>query len=86
MLFRVPSHTVFREIDGQAIALNLDTGQYYTMNELGTRIWTLFQQEDSLAGIVKAIESEYDVTHEQAEADLESFLKDLRQNGLVEPL
>ena len=86
MLFRVPSHTVFREIDGQAIALNLDTGQYYTMNELGTRIWTLFQQEDSLAGIVEAIESEYDVTYEQAEADLESFLKDLRQNGLVEPL
>lgn len=85
MLYKVPSHTIFREVDDQVIALNLDTGQYYTMNELGTRIWALLQQKDSLAGIVEAIESEYDVTHDQAKADLESFLKDLRENGLVEP-
>ncbi len=85
MFYKIPSHTVFREIDGQAIALNLETGQYYTLNELGTRIWALLQQEDSIAGIVRAIEAEYEVTREQARTDLEVFLKDLQQNGLVEP-
>ena len=81
--YEIPAHTVFREMDGKGIALNLDTGQYYTMNEMGTRMWELLQEEDSLDAIVETIESEYDVSREQVEADLASFLKGLRESGLV---
>ena len=47
-------------------------------------MWELLQEEDSLDAIVEAIESEYDVSREQVESDLASFLKGLRESGLVE--
>ena len=30
---------VFRELDGEAVILNLETGLYFGLNEMGTRIW-----------------------------------------------
>ena len=80
----VPKHTVFREIDGKAIALNLDTGEYYSMNEMATRMWMLLEMETPPKAIVAVIEAEYDVDIEQVERDLKAFVEDLLANGLVE--
>ncbi len=84
MDYKIPEHTIFREVDGKAIALNLDTGQYYTMNELGTRVWELLQANKPAAEIVETIELEYDAESEQIASDLAAFLSDLYASGLVE--
>ncbi len=84
MIYRATANTVFRETDGQGIALNLESEQYYTMNEMGTRIWVLLQEKDSIDEIVELVEAEYEVAREQIEADLASFLADLQANGLIE--
>lgn len=84
MKYKVIDHIVFREMEGESIAINLDKGTYYTMNIVGTRMWQLLQEKYSLPEIAQMIESEYDVPLTQVEADLKSFIEDLQENGLVE--
>ena len=31
----------FRDLDGEAVLLNLATGTYFGLNEMGTRMWHL---------------------------------------------
>ena len=71
-------------MDGEIIALNLKSGQYYTLNEVGTRMWTLLAELDSVESTVAAVVSEYDVTQEQVEQDLANLLEALAVNGLIE--
>ncbi|GAH35249.1 unnamed protein product [marine sediment metagenome] len=71
-------------MDGAIIALNLNTGQYYTLNETGTRMWTLLADLGSLDDTVGAIEAEYDVTRDRASRDLTGLIEDLMANDLIE--
>lgn len=80
----MPEHVVFRKIDDAVVALNLDSGQYYTLNEVGSRMWILLDEQRSQESIVDDIVSEYDVAHENVERDLLNLLEDLKQNDLVE--
>ena len=84
MYYQPTPYTIFRETDGKGIALNLKTEQYYTMNEMGARMWDLLQEKDSLEDIIAAIQAEYDVTHDKVVSDLELFLAELRSSGLIE--
>ena len=81
--YKVPNTTVFREVDGKAIALNLETEQYYTMNEMATVMWKLLFEKESLEEIVQAIKSEYDVIELELRTDLHTFLDDLKECGLI---
>lgn len=77
-------HTVFRELDGAIIALDLITGQYYTLNEIGTRMWTLLTVLGSFDDTVATIENEYDVSRDRIKRDLTGLIKDLMANNLIE--
>ena len=35
---------VFRDLDGEAVLLNLALGIYFGLNEVGTRMWNLLHQ------------------------------------------
>jgi Coenzyme PQQ synthesis protein D (PqqD) len=74
---------VFRELQGEAIILNLNTGVYFGLNEVGSRMWTLIQQHASLARVFDAIQEEYEVTPEILEADLLNLVSNLQNKGLV---
>ena len=84
MPFKACSHTLYKELDGEAVALNLQTGQYYSLNEVAARMWALLLELDSSQEIITAIMDEYEVTQEAAEGDLEQLIKDLKNSGLVE--
>ena len=85
MAYKPTAHTIFRKTDEKGIALNLQTEQYYTLNEVGVRMWELLQEKDSLAAVVAAIEAEYEVPRAKVETDLQTFLADLQADGLIEP-
>ncbi len=42
--FRIPDEVIFRELDGEAVILNLDTGIYFGLDAVGTRIWRLIEE------------------------------------------
>ena len=47
-MFRIPDEVIFRELDGEAVILNLDTGIYFGLDAVGTRIWRLIEERKPL--------------------------------------
>jgi hypothetical protein len=83
---RISEAAVFREIDGEAVVLNLATGMYYGLNSVGTRAWQLMEEHGTLASVCKALVNEFDVTSADAAVDLTDLVQTLQSKGLVDVL
>ena len=75
--------TAFRIIDKEAVILNLETGVYYSLNEVGTRVWELCDGSCSVKDITRAICEQFEVQEEQAERNILELVSDLLEEGLV---
>lgn len=79
----VPETAIFRDVEGEAVLLNLDTGIYFGLNEVGTRMWRLMEQHGQLDAVRDAIVREFDVNASTAERDILALVAALREKGLV---
>jgi hypothetical protein len=80
---QVAPDVVFRVLDGQAVLLNLKTGVYFGLNEMGTDIWNNLVENGSLEAAYQRILKEYDVEPELAARDLLRITTELLDKGLV---
>ena len=85
--FQLPEEVLFREIGGEAVILNIKTGKYYGLNEMGARIWARLLEKGSLQAACQALLEEYDVSEAQLQADMLQLVEGLAEKGLltVEP-
>jgi coenzyme PQQ synthesis protein D (PqqD) len=74
---------VFRDLDGEAVILDLASGRYFGLNAVGTRIWTLIDSGAPLEDIVSMLTTEYDVDAARAEQDVLALIAELTSRGLV---
>jgi hypothetical protein len=72
-----------QSVDGLAVIVLADSGEVIVVNEVGTRVLELIDGERSAEEVAGAIESEYQVTAEEARADLEDFLQMLAGAGAL---
>lgn len=70
-------------IDGEAILINLANGIYYSMDQVGAFIWELIEGGHSLEAIIAAIRARYEVSPDQAQADVERLAAELCHEQLV---
>jgi hypothetical protein len=75
---------VYREIQGEAVLLELASGRYFAVNKVGTTVWEALGEGITVAELEARIVEEFDVDDVTAWRDLEDFLKDLHKHGLVE--
>jgi hypothetical protein len=80
---RIQEDVLFQELQGEAVLLNLKTGVYLGLNQLGTRIWQLLQENGDLNQVRGAILQEYDVTEEKCEQDLLELVRQMEKQGLL---
>ena len=76
-------NVVSRELEGEAVILNLETGTYFGLNEVGTRAWALIQEHQSLRKVFEGLQQEFEVTPATLEGDLLRTVEELRAKGLV---
>jgi coenzyme PQQ synthesis protein D (PqqD) len=79
----IPEDVVFRELDGEAVILNLQSGMYFGLDAVGTRIWQLLDTHRTLRRTLEALEKEFDAPPERLESDLTDFVGELHARGLV---
>jgi coenzyme PQQ synthesis protein D (PqqD) len=72
------------DMGGESIILNLKSGIYFSVDEVGARIWALIEQPMSIAAIRDAIVAEYDVEPGACERDLRAFIEGMDAAGLIE--
>lgn len=83
--FRVNDSVVAAELDDQMVLLNVDTGLYFGLDELGTTIWSLIATGRAESEIVAHILAEYEVQRFQVEQDVLEFIEQLTAKGLLLP-
>ncbi len=79
----VCDNVIFRILGGEAVLLNVSSGTYFGLNEVGTRIWQLISEHGSAEKILEVMLEEYDVERDPLQKDLDKLLKDLLQHDLV---
>ena len=80
----VASPTVlFRELEGESVLLNLESGVYYGLDPVGTRIWTLLAGDESLSGVCDILQREFDVAPDVLQSDVQTLVTELCGKGLV---
>ena len=73
-----------RELDGEAVLLNLADQTYFGLDPVGTRIWQLVTTEPSIEAAHGVLLAEYDVAPEALRLDMTALLDQLLARGLVE--
>jgi len=68
---------------GTLVLLDLDGGQYYSLDEVSARVWELCDGEHGVEGIVKAIGAEYDAPAETIYEDVLAFLEEMLDEKLL---
>jgi hypothetical protein len=77
------SEVLFRELDGEAVILDLNSERYYGLDEVGTRIWQLLAEHGDPLTAREAMLAEYDVDDETLTRDMVELIEKLAENGLV---
>lgn len=72
-----------KTFEGETIVLNPKEGDFFKLNEVGALILENLDGNNSTDDIVKKIMSDFEVTEEQAQKDVESFIKELEKRKLV---
>jgi hypothetical protein len=75
---------VSSDLAGESVILNLKSGTYFGLNEVGSTIWSLIQEPKSVGEICQTILQEYDVELQTCERDVQALLNDLLTAQLIE--
>lgn len=86
---RISGEYIVREIAGEHIlipvgAAAMKINGLITMDEVGLFIWNCMEKGKDKDSILHDILDEYDVDEERAKNDLDSFIKNLQEAGLIE--
>lgn len=71
------------EIDGDKVMMNLDKGEYFMMNSVGSRIWDIIASPITVKEIMTTLIEEYDVEEETCKDSVIEFLVRLNNAELI---
>ena len=80
----IKSTTLFRELDGETVLVDIDSGTYFGLDEVGTFIWNQIDEGVSIEDIPSRMTEVFEVEEDVARTDLDAFIQQLLEKGLVE--
>jgi len=83
-IVQVRSDVLARQLGDEAVILNLESGKYFGLNEVGSRVWDLLLTPRSLGSLQETLLQEYEVSADDLWRDLESLVSELVRHGLAE--
>ena len=74
---------LFQEVAGEAVLLDLASEKYFGLDPVGTRIWNLLGEQESLQVVYDQLCAAYDADPERIASDLLALMGQLAEAGLV---
>ena len=71
------------DMNGSAVMMDIMTGKYYNLGQVGGRIWEILEEPMTVAALVEKLTDEYDVSAAQCRSDILPFLDTLLERGLL---
>ena len=74
---------ISQEVSGETVLLDLESENYFGLDEVGTRIWQLIKETNDLSSIYNTLLGEYEVSGERLQQDLTVLLSEIEGLGLI---
>ena len=74
---------VSQKVSGETVLLDLESENYFGLDEVGTRIWQLIKETNELQSIFDTLLEEYDISEARLQLDLTTLLTEIEGLGLV---
>jgi len=71
------------EVDGEIVALHIDSGKCYGMNEVSSRIWSMLAASRSVRDVRASLLERYAVDEAECREQVALLLSDLESEGLI---
>jgi coenzyme PQQ synthesis protein D (PqqD) len=71
------------EVDREIVALNIESGVCYGLNEVGSRIWSLLANPVPISEVCATLLSEFEVERDTCEREVIDLIEHLLEEGLV---
>ena len=66
----IAEQVLFRQVEDEGVLLDLKSGTYFGLNDVGARAWQLIVEHGSLSRVVEVLQDEYEAEPEIVERDL----------------
>jgi len=70
-------------LDGTVIIMAVDNGEYFELNEVGSRLWPELVEPITIRDLVDRVVTEYEVERDGCEADVSAWVIKLHGLGFV---
>ncbi len=80
----VDEQVMFRQVDNEAVLLDLKSGTYFGLNDVGARAWQLIIDHGALSRVLDVLLEEYATEREVLERDLLELGRQLVTHQLVD--
>jgi hypothetical protein len=84
VIYRPARTVVARTVGDEAVVLDLQSERYLALDEVGARVWALLDGRRDCASIAGTLADEYEAPIDQIKRDVEAFVAQLVELGLVE--
>lgn len=81
--YTIAEQTLFQPLGNEAVLLDLRTERYFSLDDIGTRIWSLIMERNTIDAVVAQMLQEYDVTDTVLRKDVEALVDRLVAAGLL---
>lgn len=71
------------EMDGELVMMSVERGEYFGLKGIGSRIWTLLEQPQTLDQLVNQVCQEFKVEADVCRQDLTRFTQQMLDKGLL---
>jgi hypothetical protein len=65
------------------VILNIDSGHFFQLNQIGSRIWEALEAPKTMGELCRAMQDRFDVDGDTCRSDVADFVTLLSQNDLV---
>ena len=72
------------QVDGEIVMFHPERGAYFSLGEVGSRIWELIGAPVTIGVLCTRLVDEYAVEPDRCRAEVETFVAELHGAGLVE--
>ncbi|MBI4815128.1 MAG: lasso peptide biosynthesis PqqD family chaperone [Deltaproteobacteria bacterium] len=77
-------NSVTADLGGELALLSIEKGHYYSLDPVGSQIWTLIAEPRTIKDVCDRLVARYAVSREDCERDVLAFLEDLTRERLAE--
>lgn len=74
---------IVSDMNGEKVMLSVANSKYYNLGVIGGDIWGIIKEPITIEKLVNKLLDKYDITQEECQNQVQSFLLTLKKEGLI---